>query len=239
MKKILLLLSISLLFVRAEEWVYRARSPLLGELGTLKLQRIEEAGRYRIQGEAKSAGIVKTLSGNRRERYRSEGKIVAGKYRPECFVIERRSKKKDETLRYLFDDKTKHIQKERVRRKKGKVEKKVKTLKYWAPDDLATLFFNVLPPVGGKGPWDYPAAGAEKIDGIVSVRVPDPVKARKERKELGVPDNSRIVYLYSKKKLLGKKNRRIVAAFDSQGNLQKAYLIAVPVVGKIYVERIK
>lgn len=223
------------------EWIYTVRSPIVGELGTIRLDKRVEGKRYVIKGSAVTAGLVKTLSGHRRERYLSEGSVAGGRYRSEHFRIERKSDKKREIVDYRIDDKSRKITKHKVRWKRGKLDRNsTETLKYFTDDDLATLYFNLLPPAFDPGKSRSAlAAGAEKIDGWVTVYVPDPAQADKERKHLGVGNGSTIVYLLSKKELLGKKNRKIVAAFDAEGILSKAYLVAIPIVGEIYIERVK
>jgi len=225
--------------MQAGEWNYRIRSPLLGTLGTLHFTKSEKGHSYRIEGEAESAGLVKALWGNRKERYLSEGKIVKGKLHSRTFLIERKSRKKEEQIRYSIESAKHRIVKSRIRRKKGQAEEKSrKVLSYFSTDDLATLYFNLFPlrlaPGRELEAW---AAGAEKIGGRVTVRIPTAKEAQEERKRLGVGPESSIVYLIAKEKLFGKAERKIVAALDREGIVQKAYLIAVPVVGKIYLER--
>ncbi|WP_292661036.1 DUF3108 domain-containing protein [Nitratifractor sp.] len=239
MLRVLLLIVVLGVGMQAGEWNYRIRSPLLGTLGILHFTKTEKGRHYRIVGEARSAGLVKVLWGNRQERYLSEGKIVKGKLHSRTFLIERKSRKKEEQVRYSIDSVKHRIVKSRIRRKKGRAEEKSrKVLTYFSTDDLATLYFNLFPPrlAAGKELEAW-AAGAEKIGGRVTVRIPTVKEAQEERKKLGVGPESGIVYLIAKKKLFGKAGRKIVAALDRDGIVQKAYLIAVPVVGKIYLER--
>jgi len=240
MKRIaVMILMISTLL--SAEWIYRVSSPLMGELGVIRLDKKVQGKRYRITGEAQSRGIVKMLSGNRKEQYLSEGEVVNGRLRSEHFKIIRRTKKKKEIIDYRIDRNSHKITKRKIRWKHGKLDKNsTETLSYFTDDDLATLYFNSLPPKFGAGEEaDLLAAGAEKIDGRVTIRVPDSATAARERKRLGVGSGTPMAYLLSKKKLLGKKNRKIVVAFDAAGNLQKAYLVAIPVVGEITVERVR
>jgi len=235
---VIALLLVTLLW--SDEEHYRIYSPLVGEIGELRMKKMERGSSYRIEAKATSRGIVKMLTGGRWERYLSEGRVEGKTLHSQHFLIERHSRKKRENVAYTLDAKTKKIFKVKIRYKKGKIEKRdSKNLKYFADQDPLSLYYNALPPdFGTSKQREYLLAGAEKTDGRIVLRLPNSQEAAKERRELGVPAEERIVYLIAPGKLEGKTNRKIVAAFDTDGRLRKAYLDAIPVVGRIYLERL-
>ncbi|WP_457606154.1 hypothetical protein [Nitratifractor sp.] len=234
------IVSLLLAMTADAEWSYRVRSPIVGKLGTIQLSKSERNGRYRIEGRAVTEGIARMLTGNREEHYLSEGRIDGGHYRTEIFRIDRKHHGKKERIDYRVDEEKQKVYKSRIRWKKGKKRvKKLQTLDYFAPGDLAALFFDRLPPERSSGAEELLAIGAEKIGGKVTIVVPEEREAAKERRKLGVGEEEKIVYILSPAKIGGKKNRKIVMAFDRDGILHKAYLIAIPIVGEIDVERVK
>jgi hypothetical protein len=187
--------------------------------------------------EAKTSGMVKMLTHNRRDKYISTGAIKNGRYITHKFRIERKDSKYKEVIDYIFDFKHKKVIKHRQRWKNGKKDKdKKKPLKFFANTDLSALFHNMLLDLKSGKRRDYLAVGAEKIKGRVTVEIPTQKVAQKERKFLKVPNDMRIVYVISKEKIDGKRNRKAIFAVDKKGVIHKGYFEGIPVVGKIYID---
>ena len=230
--------------LHAKEYRYRVRSPLLGELGTIRVEQKISGSQYRIEGNATTKGIAAFLTGHRREAYLSEGTIVRGNHRSRHFRVERWMKKKHQIDDYRFDFAKRKILKRKLRWKKGCLDHNVsKALDYFSPVDLMALYPNVAAQTKGFcGPWSrsYLAAGAEKVKGRVVVRIPTAQEAEEIRREMHLPAGlGKIFVVGSAEKILGKRNRRLEMAIDAQGVLRKARLVALPVVGEIFVERVR
>jgi hypothetical protein len=224
------------------EWRYRVYSPVLGILGTIRVNRSESATGYRVDAEARTRGVAALLTGGRTERYRSEGVVKEGRWYCRHFRIRRKMKGKRQIDDYRIDPKTQKVTKEKIRRKEGKPERRRrKNLSYFTEEDLATLYRNevprhlTMPPGSGE---TYRAVGAEKAGGKVTLRRASDARASAERKRLEVGEDATILLVASPGKILGKRNRTMVMAVDREGVLLKARLTAIPVVGEIFVERV-
>jgi len=131
--------------------------------------------------------------------------------------------------------------KRKQRWKKGKKPKdRSKPLPYFTENDLATLYANTVPlilkaPSGSR--WSLKAVGAEKVKGTVQILKPEAKEAQRLRKKLGVGKKYTIVVLSSREKILGKRNRKLIMAIDPEGVLYRAYAVALPVVGEIWIKR--
>jgi len=226
----------------AGEWKYRVRSPLMGLLGTITIDKEEGNGRYRIEAEARTEGIAATLTGKRREFYRSEGAVRNGKLLSRRFHLERKMKSKRQIDDYRIDPVRRQVVKRKIRWKDGRLDKNSsKPLKYFSEMDLAALYVNAVPamlekPAGSRE--TYLSVGAEKVKGKVVVTHASEERSRKERERLKVDPGTRILIVSSPEKILGEKNRELILAVGSDGVLHKARLVAVPIVGEIFVERI-
>jgi hypothetical protein len=226
----------------AGEWKYRVRSPLMGVLGTIAIEKKEERGRYRIEAEARTEGIAATLTGKRREFYRSEGLVRDGRFLSRRFHLERKMKNKQQIDDYRIDAVHQSIVKRKIRWKDGRLDKNSsKTLKYFSEMDLAALYANAVPAMLQKpaaSRKEYLSVGAEKVKGKVVVTHASEERSRKERERLKVDPGTRILIVSSPEKILGKKNRELILAVGPDGVLRKARLVAVPIVGEIFVERV-
>jgi len=239
MKKtyIFLMIFFSTIFLGAQTYHYKVYSPLTGTIGKITL-RINEFGKsYKMIGEAKTSGIVKMLTHNRRDRYISTGSVKNGRYITHKFRMERKDSKYKEIVDYTFDYKRKKVIKHRMRWKGNKKDKdKSENLKYFANTDLAALFHNIVLDLKSGKRRDYLAVGAEKIKGRVTVEIPNEKVAQKERRFLKVPNSMKIVHVISKEEIDGKRNRKAIFAVDKNGVIHKGYFEAIPVVGKIFIK---
>jgi hypothetical protein len=244
MKKVwmtIFVLLLSFTVAEAQRLKYRVFSPLTGELGRIEIETAQKDGRYRIKAEASTKGLAAMLTGNRREKYLSEGRVDGGKFVSEHFRIERRMKKRREIDDYRFDHTARKIYKNKIRWKKGRMEKNVtKILKYYSPVDLAALYANEIPEIlsSSEGPGLYSVVGAEKIGGVVKILRASP---KREKRELQRLDMSRgeVIIVTSDEKIFDKRGRELIFVMDGDSTLQKAWLQAIPVVGNIYIERLE
>jgi hypothetical protein len=224
-------------------WEYRVVSPLMGTLGSIRIEKNVTGGRYRMEVRVKTRGIAATLTGKRREYYRSEGVVEKGVMKSRRLRLERTSRKKRQIDEYRIDPAKKRVVKKRFRWKKGTLDRNsTKTLPYFSEEDLLTLYFNAIPkildPKSGNH-WEIIAVGAEKIKGTVVMDRLGGKAAAGERKKLNVTEEYTVIVLSSPEKIGGKRNRRFVVAVDRDGIPYRIRFVAVPVVGEIFVERLK
>ena len=224
-----------------ESWSFKVTGGLLGKLGDITVSKIQDAHRYRIDAQAITRGVAARLTGDRKEYYRSEGVVQKGKLKVRTFQMRRLTKKKKQIYTYRVDPVKKRVIKRKERWKKGKKTKDyTKTLPYFSENDLATLYTNMVPlilkaPPGSR--WSLKAVGAEKVKGTVQILKPEAKEAQRLRKKLGVGKKYTIVVLSSREKILGKRNRKLIMAIDPEGVLYRAYAVALPVVGEIWIKR--
>jgi hypothetical protein len=244
MKKVLFSVFVLLLPI-ALGWAavlkYKVFSPLAGELGSIELETTQKDGRYRIKAEASTKGLAAMLTGNRREKYLSEGRVEGGKFVSEHFRIERRMKKKREIVDYRFDHTARKIYKNKIRWEKGRMQKNVtKILKYYSCVDLAALYANEIPEIlsSSEGAGQYNVVGAEKIGGVVKILRASPQREKRELQRLDMK-RGEVIIVTSDKKIFGKRGRELIFVIDTDSTLQKAWLQAMPMVGNIYIERLK
>jgi len=228
-------------FSWGNSWNYKVSSGLLGKLGSINVSKTQDEYRYRIDAKVITGGIAAVLTGNRKEYYRSEGVVQNGQFRARTFQIRRVMKKKNQIDTYRINPVKKRIVKRKQRWKKGKKTKDyTKTLPYFSENDLATLYINMIPvilkaPPGSR--WSFKAVGAEKVKGRVLVTKPEVEEAQRLRKKLGVGKKYTILVISSWEKILSKRNRKLTLAIDPEGVLYRAHLVALPVVGEIWIKR--
>jgi hypothetical protein len=229
------------LLLNAEVLRYKVVSPLMGTLGTIKIDKKVDKANYRIDVDVRTKGIASTLTGKRKEHYRSEGVVEKGVLKSRHLRLERKSNSKRQIDEYRIDPAQKKVSKVRLRWKKGKQEKKrSKILPYYTDEDLLTLYFNAIGKIlDPKSPKhrEILAVGAEKIDGKIVIDRLEGKAAAKARKELKVGDDYRVIVLSSPQKIGGKRNRRFTVAVDQAGLPHRIRFVAIPVVGEILVER--
>ena len=227
------------MFGSVKQWDYVLKSPLVGEIGKASIIKEIRNKHYTIKIYAQSEGIVKFLTGRAKYMILSKGVVSHNDYlQSHLFHIQKRSSKKSENIDYKFNYSQKIITKYKIEWKRGKLDKNItKRLKFFTTFDLANIYFNIVSKASKNA--SYLAAGAEKVGGKIFIQIPSKDIADKERDILNVSKDTKIVYIVVPKKLKGKSNRKVVIAISKDGMFEKAYTVAVPVVGKIYIERVK
>ena len=243
MIKILVILSLAGSIGWGEILDYRVRSPLMGTLGTIHIDRKVSGTRYRMDVDVKSRGIAAVLTGHRREHYRSEGDMARGRMLSRHLVLDRRTDSKRKIDDYRIDTQKRKVVKHRTQWRKGKKEQENnQVLPYYTREDLLTLYFNAMPRIRdaqGQKHWEILAVGAEKIKGKVIIDRLSGAAAQKARDGLDVGKNTPVIVLHSPQKIAGKRNRSFTAALDSEGLPTKIRFVAIPVVGEILIERVQ
>lgn len=139
---------------------------------------------YAIRIEARSEGIAKTLSNNRKEVYESYGKVVGGRLIPQKYIKTRQNDSRKVVKIYTFDHAKKVVYKENVQ----SIDWVKEENPYYAADDLLTLFFNLQKEKVMDQNRTYYAIGGDKKDGRIDVVAPQGKFLEMMKNKLGITE---------------------------------------------------
>lgn len=160
---------------------YKVTFGIFGQIGLAHTTLHIEKKKYKIKVHARTTGIAKFLSGERKEWYISSGKVDQnGILVPDFYqkTVQRYSHKdgeqiqKKDTKKYIFSHKAKKVYVEQTKQRGESVKFEEKELDYYAANDLLSIFFNfkkMLPSLEVKIPSVFYAVGASKIDGRIDI----------------------------------------------------------------------
>jgi len=219
---------------------YKATFGIFGTVGTIKNKLTQNAKTYEIESKVKLAGLAKILMGGQTEHYVSKGHMEKGLMVSDFYQMISKKKGKTTSKEYHVRHKEKYVTK-RVRKWiKGKLVKdKTEKLKFYAKDDLLTLYFNLGTAVKKKGKkYIFKAVGLEKQNGKVQITVPSDASVATYKKDLG---NGAILYA---KALIHQKNFRkkkgdILLAIAKDGFIKKSVIKDVLLYGDATLIRTK
>lgn len=258
MKKFILILLLCTLSLFANEKevnaIYRVSYGIFSELGIANANlKIIDNKNYYIKIEAKATGFAKFLSSGKMEVYESFGKIDKGTFVPTKFIKLSKNNYKRRKKIYTFDynnmkvivDETKE-EKRRVYNSEFEQEiqhinKKSKyTLKYFAKDDLLSLFFNLnkkISTFAQGNSFELKAIGANKSKGIINIEIPN--GNRYKELEESLESNNKIKFIaYINQKIFSSKRGELFIALNEHGFCSKALLKDVLLFGDIKGEMI-
>ncbi|WP_456480502.1 DUF3108 domain-containing protein [Nautilia sp.] len=147
---------------------------------------------YKIVTVSKAKGLAAVLSKHMVQKYTSYGIIKNRLLIPTAYISFRKKGKDVYKRIYLFDHKNKKIH--RLRYKNSHLEGE-EDLKYYTPDDVLSLYFNLpyyLKKNPGKKLYTFYALGGRKTDGRVDVTFP---KGKELKKIKNTFDNTKGVYI--------------------------------------------
>jgi len=115
-----------------------------------------------------------------------------------------------------------------------------KSIKYFSSQDLIALYLNIIPKIikSKRYKKSFFVVGAEKIGGKVTIYIPNSKRKREELKKLDLK-MGHIVIVTTNGKIFGKRHRELIIAIDNNGVLKASRLEALPIIGNIYIKRIK
>ena len=187
----ILILCASALFGETISAKYEISFGVFSAVGSANTRLVRQGDRYEIVMDAVAQGVAGSLSGQRRESFRSKGRIVAGLLMPDLYVHEVSRKKgkttKNERKTYAFDYARKTIKFQKFKGTDGELQLvSDEILPYFATNDLLSLFFNFskIPHSGDK--FFVRAAGAKSADGRIDIEKPRGSAAANIASELGV-----------------------------------------------------
>lgn len=166
---------------------YKATFGVFGTVGTIKNKITKKSKTYKIESRVQFAGLAKVLMGDQKEHYVSQGRMKNGLMISDTYTMTSTKKDKKTIKEYRINHKSKKVTK-RVRKwVKGKLIKdKKQNLKFYAKNDLLTLYFNLGTAVKAKGKkYHFKAVGLEKQQGKVQITVPSKTNQASYVKDLG------------------------------------------------------
>lgn len=252
MKKILLLIFLSIcLEAKIVEATYKISYGIFGELGIAKTTlETYDNNKYRIKVHAYATGIAKFLSNNKEEFYESYGFINKDLFLPYKYIeISNNSNKKIKKV-FTFDYEKNIVNEEKEdKRLITKYNNKLEATKYWkendskdivkffAKDDLLTLFFNVtkvIPDFSQGNSYDLKAIGANKKDGKLNISIPSNNKYKELEESLKTKNKKFIVTI--NQKIFSSSNGELLISLNKEGFCDKAVLKDVLIFGDIIGE---
>jgi hypothetical protein len=219
---------------------YKAKFGIFGTVGTIKNKLIQNKKTYRIDTIVKLAGLAKMIMGGQTEHYISKGHMEKGKMVSDLYQMISKKKHKTVSKEYRIDHKHKFVTKRYRKWKDGKlVKEKTEKLKFYAKDDLLTLYFNMDKAITQKGKvYTIKAVGLEKQKGIVTVTVPTDAKATSYKKDLGKSADWYAKALIVQKNFKKKKGD-ILLSVDKDRFIKKAVIKDVLLYGDAKLIRTK
>ncbi len=100
-------------------------------------------GTYETAVEVRTRGLARRLSGDRRERHESRGRVVDGLLVPDRFEATVTYRDRKRFKGYYFDHEHQVVNEIRERCRSGECSHRSNLLDEYAPDDLLTLYHNV------------------------------------------------------------------------------------------------
>jgi len=219
---------------------YRATFGMFGTIGTIKNTLTQNAKTYKIQTKVQLAGIAKSLMGGQVEDYVSKGHMHNGLMISDTYTMTSTKKDKIVKKEYYINHKDKYVTKHYRKWRKGKLVKdKKEKLKFYAKDDLLTLYFNLGTAIKEKGKtYHFKAVGLEKQKGKVQITVPSNHKNAIYKQNLGAG-----AALYAKalihQKNFKKKKGDIFLAIDKDGFIRNSVIKDVLIIGDAKLVRMK
>ncbi len=215
-----LMLSVAILgsIISADILHYKVKAPLFGTIGEVNVN-YTIGSNYSIDANMRTFGFAKKISGNRIEKYHSEGRVEGNIYKARYFRQNYSYKNKRGFLEYKFDYASQTITKYRKKWKDSKiVENKSRKLDFFTYNDLFSVYHNIVTQLRGKpsGSYRVQVAGMEKSGGYLTIKIP-PVKVqKKEARSLGVK-GVWIFHIITHRKIMKSKNGEIIFAVGDDG----------------------
>ncbi len=240
-KIVVVLLLLAGMGTEARSLHYVAKGTLVGTMIDAKVQYSASKTRYTIKVKMRATGVVKLLSGGQIESHTSTGSIKKGEYFAKEYKIEKRYKDIHYLRRYLFDYQKRKITKISIKWKKDKkLYENRETLKYFAHNDILTLYHNIVryKKKHPSGHFSIALAGAEKEGGKLKFVFPSGQKLQQERKAMG-EKSAEVIKVYMKRAFLSGGRGNLTFAIDKNGIAKKVVLDSVKLLGKVTLKRVK
>ena len=219
---------------------YVATFGIFGTVGTIKNTLMQNDKTYQIETTVIVEGLAKVLMRKPTERYVSKGHMENGLMVSDSYQMISSKQDKKVSKEYHINHKDKYVTKRYRKWRKGKLlEDRTEKLKFYAKDDLLTLYFNLGAAVKQKGKtYMFKAVGLEKQNGKVQITVPNDAQVAAYKKDLGQG-----AALYAKalihQKNFRKKKGDILLAVAKDGFINKSVIKDILFYGDAKLTRIK
>jgi hypothetical protein len=223
------------------EMVYSAKGSLIGKIMDIRVNHRDDSKKYTIRIDMKAVGLAKTMSDGLKEHHTSHGTIRRGEYYAKEYKIDKTYKDIHYIRKYMFDYKKKKITKISTKWKKGKkLYENKETLKYFAHNDILTLYHNIMrfKKKNKAGSYAIALAGAEKEGGKLTFNLPKGARLQGEQKALGMK-NSEVIKLFMRRSFFSGGKGNLVFGVDKKGIVKRGTLNSVKLLGKVTLKRIK
>lgn len=219
---------------------YQAKFGIFGTVGNIKNKLTKNAKTYQIETRVKLAGVAKMLLGGQQEYYVSKGHMENELMVSDFYEMTSIKGKKKKVKTYTIDHKKKYVTKRYRKWENAKLLKdKTTKLKFYAKDDLLTLYFNLGKAVKEEGKkYNFNVVGLEKQNGKVQITVPSKSQLKPYIKDLGSSAT-----LYAKaliyQKSFNKKKGNILLAIGEDGFIEKSVIKDIMMYGDAVLTRVK
>jgi len=219
---------------------YVATFGIFGTVGTIKNTLTQNDKTYQIETTVIVEGLAKVLMRKPTEHYVSKGHMENGLMVSDSYQMISSKQDKKVSKEYHINHKGKYVTKRYRKWRKGKlIEDRTEKLKFYAKDDLLTLYFNLGAAVKQKGKtYMFKAVGLEKQNGKVQITVPNDAQVAAYKKDLGQG-----AALYAKalihQKNFRKKKGDILLAVAKDGFINKSVIKDILFYGDAKLTRIK
>jgi len=238
----LFLLLGSFLSAKVTQLDYRATFGIFGTVGTIENRLTQNSETYEIDTKVTLAGLAKVLMGGQSEHYISKGHIKDGLMVSDFYQMTSEKRSKKVIKEYHIDHNEKYVIK-RVRKwqKEKLVDERTEKLKFYAEDDLLTLYFNMGNAVKQKEKgktYLFKTVGLEKQNGEVLITVPDEVQVAEYKKDLG-QDGKIYAKAFIHQKNFRKKKGDILLSIAQDGFIHSSVIKDILFYGDAKLTRIK
>ncbi|MEA3523372.1 MAG: hypothetical protein U9R50_10380 [Campylobacterota bacterium] len=237
--------------------LYDVDFSIFGKIGEAYVSRFQKDGRYHIYVDAALTGKAASIGQNRREIHESFGIIENGIYLPELYKITRSATQFYNQTFFVFYPKLAKIEEHRLKEKdveknifdvftlninttvKRKKSSSMKTLDYYANNDLQSIFFNVrsllLTMNLGDEKVVYAAGGSNK-KGEILITKPDGVKY-KELANLMPTHEDKLITVVINQDIFKSDKGELYISLDEDYLVKEALLKDVLLFGDIHANR--
>ncbi len=225
---------------KAIELNYRATFGIFGTVGTIKNTLTQNRKTYQIETTVIVEGLAKVLMRGPTEHYVSKGHMENGLMVSDHYQMISSKRDKKVSKEYHINHKGKYVTIRYRKWRKGKLlEDRTEKLKFYAKDDLLTLYFNLGAVVKKKGKkYMFNAVGLEKQDGKVQITAPSDAEVAPYIKDLGQGAKLYVKALIHQKNFRKKKGD-ILLAIAKDGFISKSVIKDILFYGDAELTRIK
>lgn len=243
LKKILFMLVFifsTTLFAKVTHINYDAKFGIFGTIGSLKTKLTQNRKSYTIDTKMALTGLAKRLFSRHRGRYISKGHIRNGLMITDLYQIIERYDDMVVSKEYWTNHKRKRVTLKIKKWKNGKlIENKKERLKFYAKEDLLTLYFNLNKTLTKKGKtYHFRVVGLEKQNGRVKITVPSRSQSRSYKNDLGDTANWYAKALIHQKNFRKKKGD-ILMSVSKDGYIKKAVIKDILMYGDASLVRVR